>query len=210
MILFILAIFFIWLAGRELFNPGERRSGFSWAYMLVLLSLAVICALPQYKIWKLESFLSKKAAIIADRPDAKVKCNSIIGSIIDGRGTDYVAGTAYIGTGEIVFENGFCKLFMKYMNDPENASMKEVYAMQVYVHEVMHIRGERNEQKTECQAIQRHHYVSEMLGVDRSIARRDALRYYTRTYPRHSYRTAECKPGGKMDERLSYSIWDKN
>lgn len=208
MILLLLSVFFCWLIYREVFKPTEQFSGFSLGYIAILSVLAIACARPAYKTWRLEAFLSEKASIAAERPNVKVKCKSIFGTIAAGRGTDYIAGTADIENGIINFENNFCELFTDYMNDPEGASMKEMYAMQVFIHEVMHVRGEYNERKTECQAIQRHHKISELVGVDRSIARRDAKRYYTQTYPRHPYYTPDCKPKGKYDERLPDSVWD--
>jgi len=212
MILLALAAFFVWLAYRELVNPAERRNSFSWGYMSVMIFLAVMCAKQPYKVWRMETFLSEKAAEIANRPDVTVRCNSVFGTIFGGKGlmgNGGLAGTAYFDSGEIFFENGWCKTFMNYMDNPKKASLNEAFSMQVFVHEVMHIKGERNEIKTECQALQRHHTVSEMLGVDRSIAERDALRVYKRIYPRHPYYSSECKPKGKYDERLADSIWDK-
>ena len=207
MILFGLALIFAYLAFREIKNPAEKRNAFSWGYITVFLSLAVLCARPAYNIWQLERMLTSKAALITDRDDVSVKCNSIMGTVFAGKGTQPLAGTAYIDTGEIFFENAYCKEFINYLGDPENASQDGVFSMHVFTHEVMHIKGERNEQKTDCQAIQRNHKVGELLGVDRVIAIEHAIRYYEQMYPDHPYFSLECKPKGKMDEKLSDSIW---
>lgn len=207
MILVLLSVFFCWLIFREVFRPTERFSLFSAAYITVLASLAAACALPAYKIWRLEIYLSEKASIIAERPNVVVKCNSIFETILDGKGLDTLAGTAYFQTGEIFFEDNWCKSFIQYLDHPERASRKELFAMHVFTHEVMHIRGERNESKTDCQAIQRNHTVGELLGVDASIARKNALKYYNTGYQRHPYFDKNCRPRGKYDERLPDSIW---
>ena len=75
------------------------------------------------------------------------------------------------------------------------------------LHEVMHIRGERNESKTDCQAIQRNHHIGVMLGVEPATARRNALKYYNKLYPNHPYFHKECKRRGKLDEKLDNPIW---
>lgn len=177
------------------------------AYISVLAVLAFSCARPAYKTWRLEVFLSEKASLIADRPGVKVRCNSLISTLIDGKGLDPLAGTAYIETGEIYFENGWCKSFVKYLDDPRFASDKEIFSMHVFAHEVMHIRGERNESKTDCQAIQRNHHIGVMLGVEPATARRNALKYYNKLYPNHPYFHKECKRRGKLDEKLDNPIW---
>ena len=207
MILLGLALIFAYLAFHEIKNSAGKRDAFSWGYIAVFLSLAVLCARPTYNIWQLERLLTSKAALIADRDDVSVKCNSIMDTLFAGKGTSSLAGTAYIDTGEIFFENAYCKEFIDYLDDPENASQDGIFSMHVFTHEVMHIKGEKNEQKTDCQAIQRNHKVGELLGVDRAIAIENAKRYYEQMYPSHPYFSPECKPKGKMDEKLRDSIW---
>ena len=46
----------------------------------------------------------------------------------------------------------------------------------------MHIRGEENEKKTECQAVQRNHIAAELLDVPATLARIHALIYYKEMY----------------------------
>lgn len=207
MILLLFSIFFCWLILRELINPSERFDSFSFVYLLTLAILAIACARPAYQTWRLEQFLSEQAAIIAELPKVTVKCNSLFDTIVDGKGLESLAGTAYYDTNEIFFEHGWCKNFMGYMDDPENATDLEIFGMHVFTHEVMHIRGERNEKKTDCQALQRNHYVGEQMGISRATARKNALRYYHSLYPQHAYFDKECRPNGKYDERLANSIW---
>jgi hypothetical protein len=209
MILIFLSIFFTWLIYRELSSSTDKFDSFSLTYIAVLALLAFSCAKPAYKTWRLEIFLSEKASLIAEREGTKVMCNSLFSTLFGGKGLGSLAGTAYFDSGEIYFENGWCKSFVKYLDDPENASDDEVFSMQVFAHEVMHIRGERNEKKTDCQAIQRNHHIGEILGVNPSIAKKNALRYYNNLYPRHPYFDKECKRRGKYDEKLYNSIWSK-
>lgn len=209
MILLLLSIFFCWLIFREITNPTEGFNNFSLAYISVLALLAFACARPVYKTWSLESFLSEQATLIAERPGVKVKCNSVFDTLFDGKGLQSLAGTAYPDTGEIFFEHGWCKNFMGYMDDPENPSQDELFGMHVFTHEVMHIRGEMNERKTDCQAIQRNQKVGELMGVESSTARANAKKYYQDFYPKHPYFDKECKRSGKYDEDLPNSIWGR-
>ncbi len=207
MIFLLLSAFFCWLIYREIRYQPEKFDSFSLVYILVLGALAIAAARPAYTTWQLETLLSEKASIISDRPNIKVRCNSMFDTLFSGKGVSSPAGTAYIEAGEIFFESGWCKNFKKYLKAPEDASREQLFAMHIFTHEVMHIRGERNEKKTDCQAIQRNHTVGELLGISRSVARENAKRYYVELYPRHNYFDRHCKPGGRYDERLADAIW---
>ena len=128
MILLGLALIFAYLAFREIKNPAEKRDAFSWGYIAVFLSLAALCARPAYNIWQLERMLTNKAALIADRDDVRVKCNSVMDTVFAGKGTRSLAGTAYYDTGEIFFENAYCKELIDYLDDPENATRDGILA----------------------------------------------------------------------------------
>jgi len=58
-------------------------------------------------------------------------------------------------TGQIEFKATWCGHLDDYLDDPKNAKGETLWALHVFTHEVMHIRGERNEQVTDCQAYQR-------------------------------------------------------
>jgi hypothetical protein len=208
-ILLLLAAFFCWLIYREIVNPMGKFDNFSIIYILVLALLTFSSVRPVYKTWRLESFLTEKASIISERIDVTVKCNSVFDTLFDGKGLESLAGTAYPDTGEIFFDNGWCKNFMGYLNDPREASEEELFGMHVFTHEVMHIRGELNERKTDCQAVQRNHTVGELMGIEPSVAKLNAKKYYQTLYPKHSYFDEECKPNGKYDERLPDAIWNR-
>ncbi|BCA95812.1 hypothetical protein TUM19329_21730 [Legionella antarctica] len=71
----------------------------------------------------------------------------------------------------------------------------------------MHARGEYNEAKTECQAVQRNYRTAKLLGASDSIAKKNVLDYYKDYYlmRNDSYFSKECAPGKTMDEDLSDS-----
>jgi len=211
MILIGLSLLFLWMIFREISGADGNFDKFSMVYVTVLGLLALACIRPIYQTWRLEVFLSENASVVSGRNNVKVKCRSVYGTLFAGIAMKpgNRAGTAYIHTGEIFFENGWCKSFKQYLKNPESASDDEVFSMHVYVHEVMHIRGERNEGRTDCQAIQRGHHIGEMLGVNPITARINTLRYYNGLYKHHPYFSKHCRPGGKWDEKLDDSIWAK-
>ena len=85
----------------------------------------------------------------------------------------------------------------------------------MFTHESMHVRGELNEAKTECEAVQRNYRAAKLLGVPDDIARKNALDYYSILYKRRaiigglagSYYSDQCAPGKAMDEHLEDSTW---
>ena len=203
LILLIFSFFFLWLIYRE-WRSDKEFDNFTKGYMAVLAVLALLSALPALDHWRFESYLSKKASLLADNKRAKVKCATVFQSVYDKFG---FAGLAYYDTGEIILQYPTCNDLRDYLDSPETANTREIYSLNVFTHEAMHIRGERNEQKTECQAIQRYVQAARMLGVRAHIAEQNAQDYYRVSYPRHSYFSPKCAPGKEYDENLSGSVW---
>ena len=144
---------------------------------------------------------------LANFKPTNVECQSTSSSIFDSTHT-WVAGFAYVGTGDVVFKAGWCKKLKNYLKDPAAANSKERYSIQLLVHEAMHVRGERNEQLTECQAIQRNYRTARMMGVPEKYAIQHSVNYFLNEYPRHPYYDPKCKPGSEMDELLEDSTWN--
>ncbi|MEH6457151.1 MAG: hypothetical protein V7749_12545 [Cocleimonas sp.] len=166
--------------------------------------LAILTCLPILDHWRFESFLSAKASQLADNKYAKVKCATVFQSVYDKFG---LAGTANPATGNIVLQYPTCNDLRDYLESPETANTKEIYSLNVFTHEAMHVRGEMNEQKTECQSIQRNVRSARMLGVLLHVAEQTARDYYNGSYQTHPYFSKECAPGMAFDEDLDDSVW---
>lgn len=203
LILFVISLFFVWLILRELKKDAELNN-FDKGYIAFLALLAVLACLPIVEHWRFESYLSKNASILADNKRAKVKCATVFQSVYDKFG---FAGLAYYDTGEIILQYPTCNNLRDYLDSPETANTREIYSLNVFTHEAMHIRGERNEQKTECQAIQRYVTAAKLLGVRAHIAEQNAQDYYRVSYIRHSYFSPKCAPGKEYDEKLDEAVW---
>ncbi|MFT5895389.1 MAG: hypothetical protein ACI8VW_002263 [bacterium] len=206
LILNALAVFFLWLTLREIFSKAPRDN-FSYGYMTVCFCIALMCCWPIFSHWSFERKLTHVTQELANFKPANVECQSATSSIFDTTNS-WIAGYAYIDTGEVVFKSGWCKRLKNYLKDPAAADYKERYSIQLLAHEAMHVRGERNEQHTECQAIQRNYRTARMMGVPEKHAVQHSVNYYLYEYPKHPYYDPECKPGSEMDESLNDSTWN--
>ena len=125
------------------------------------------------------------------------------------------SGHANPTTGRIVFQKPWCGTLMAYLRHPGRASHEELSSLDVFTHESMHVRGELNEARTECQAVQRNYRAAKLLGVSDATAKQNALDFYNINYQERGkiggiqsdYYSAQCAPGKEMDERLIDSTW---
>ena len=207
MLFIALSAFFVWLAFRVILrptNPVQGHDSFDIGYILLMVGLAIAAGWMPFKAWRFEQLLSEKASILAERT-ATVHCNTAFDAIFDNK--IRMAGHANPATGEIVFQYSWCAHLMEYMAHPENINRKQLFSLHVLTHEAMHARGEYNEQKTDCQAVQRNYRTALLLGVPEHLARKHAVRYYLNLYPSHPYASRECAPGKALDEQLPDSTW---
>ena len=124
-------------------------------------------------------------------------------------------GHASFETGEIAFQYPWCNTLRAYLRHPQRADRDELASLGLLTHESMHVRGERNEARTECQAVQRNFRTARLLGVPLRTAKRTALEYYYSLYMLRAekdgdpdrYFSEECAPGREWDEGLSDSTW---
>ena len=218
--LWILAsLTFTWLAFRELRASMTPRRGYAVTrpaykpYLFLCLTLALLFAWPPVKYWRFERMLSNKASELADNRPAEAHCNTITDTMLDNQ--QLAAGHANFDTGKIVFQYGWCARLMDYLDDPQHASREDFFALHMLTHESMHVRGERDEAKTECQAVQRNYRAAKMLGVADDLARKHALDFYLHSYLSRrdqgqmslQYFSVQCAPGKALDEALNDSTW---
>jgi hypothetical protein len=218
--LWILAsLFFLWCAYREIRNSLIAPPGYDYPqpitkpYLAIVLGLAVLFAWPTVHTWYFQWFLSVKATELADNHRASVHCNTTFDTMLDPE--MLAAGHANPRTGKIGIQHPWCDILMAYLRHPSRASGRELESLDIFTHESMHIRGEMNEARTECEAVQRNYMAAKMLGVPDATAKQNALDYYNNSYQQRgtggimqgAYYSAECAPGKAMDEHLSDSTW---
>lgn len=221
--LWILAsAFFSWCAFREIRGSIVAPAGFdspspiSKPYLVLMLALAVGFAWPPVHTWYFQWFLSVKATQLADDHRAQVHCNTLFDTMLDPE--MLASGHANPTTGRIVLQKPWCSTLMAYLRHPQHASHRELDSLDMFTHESMHVRGELNEARTECQAVQRNFRAAVLLGVSEGTAKQNALDIFNINYQERgaiggmqsAYYSLECAPGRAMDEHLADSTWLSN
>ena len=220
MLWWAMAGLFASFALRELYFGVVAKSGYaepqeiSKAYVGIMLAIAVAFAYLPIRTLLFERFLTDKARVLAGSTQVAVHCNTLFDTAIDPM--SLAAGHANPETGSIVFQKPWCGVLMDHLANPERMDEKGMFSVQMFAHEVMHVRGEMNEAITECQALQRHYRAARLLGIPEDIARESGMQFYQTQYaarrqtggmqaPYYSY---ECAPGKKLDEKLEDSTWN--
>lgn len=218
--LWILAsLFFLWCAFREIRAGIVAPAGFDYpkpvskAYLALVLGLAAVFAWPPVHTRYFEWLLSRKATELADNHRARVHCNTLFDTMLDPE--MLASGHANPKTGNIVIQKPWCSTLMAYLRHPARASLLELESLDILTHESMHVRGELNEARTECQAVQRNYRSARLLGVPEATARKNALDIYNISYQQRgkiggiqaAYYSRECAPGKALDEHLPDSTW---
>lgn len=219
MLWLLISLFFCWCVCREILHsvvpaPGfDRPTPITKSYLALMLGLALAFAWPPIHTLYFEHFLATRATVLADDHPAKVHCNTLFDTMLD---TEMLAaGHANPRTGQIVFQKPWCARLSSYLSHPARANDEELVSLDIFTHESMHVRGEMNEARTECEAVQRNYRAAKLLGVSDATAKKNALDYYNDGYQlrgqiggmQAAYYSAECAPGKSMDERLSDSTW---
>ncbi len=90
--------------------------------------------------WHFEHFLSGKASELAGRHPAIVHCNTVFDTMLDPE--MLAAGHANPRTGRIGIQSPWCDRLMAYLRHPGQASAEEIWSLNMFTHESMHVRGE--------------------------------------------------------------------
>jgi hypothetical protein len=220
MLWWLMAGLFTWLALRALRHgfappPGmglpEPGSAIRTALLFGLIAGAFAFTPIRYKLF--EKRLTEHARTLSGKDYARVHCNTMGDTLFSPE--SLAAGYAEIETGKIYFQYPYCARLMDHLQHPQRLTAEELFSMQIFVHEVMHVRGERKEAATECQALQRYAQASMLLGVPKETATKNGSTYYRLHYQLRSssgefsaaYYSPECAPGKAMDESLPDMEW---
>jgi hypothetical protein len=221
MLWWLAAAFFLWLALRELYFGVVPKPGYlapetiSKTYLLLALAIALGFAWVPLRTLQFERFLTSRAKILSGSNAAHVHCNTFFDTALDPM--QLAIGHADPETGRIVLQKPWCSVLRTYLRHPQRLEPDGVMSLQMFAHETMHIRGERNEAVTECQAIQRYVRAALLLGVpSKAVARANGMKYYQEFYQQRQqiggmqaqYYTDQCAPGKALDEHLADSTWN--
>ena len=215
----LISLLLCWLIYREFRSTAVApldmplSAKVSKPYVSALSVLALLSIWQPLHTWLFERRLSAIATELADAHVARVHCNTITDTLFDPESTNI--GHANPRTGEIAFQYPWCSRLAAYLRHPKRADRDELSSLGLLTHESMHVRGELNEARTECEAVQRNYRSARLLGVPERTAKRNALDYYYSIYTARAYKDGnpdryfsdQCVPSGELDERLSDSTW---
>ncbi len=161
---------------------------------------------------RLEDKLEKAASVIVGAP-VKVECQSFGRAFVDaGVELGFVpCGPDGVPLKETLIKRDQCRDLASYLrSDRADPEPEQVIAVHILTHEAMHMKGEINEERTECFAVQRDAEMARLLGAPVASARDLAITYWRDHYPRmpDNYRSADCLPGGALDLGGEEAPWD--
>jgi hypothetical protein len=98
-----------------------------------------------------------------------------------------------------------CRHLAAYARSDKRRPSRDQVAVHVLTHEAMHLSGRLNEAAAECAAVQRDAHTARLLGAPDELA----AAYWRNLYPLmpDGYRSADCRPGGPLDEGLADAPW---
>ncbi len=192
-------------------DPLGRPRAFPVWSCLVLVIAAGALLYPGVQRHLEESRLARAAAELVGHP-VTVHCQTTAGALVDaGSELGYVPyDKDGVPLHTTTVKRDPCRLLRSYLSGHRaNPSEDMTIAVHVLTHEAMHMRGETSEAKAECEAVQRDESTAVLLGATALQARDLARAYWTGVYPRmpDDYRSADCAPGGAMDEQLPTAPW---
>lgn len=174
--------------------------------------LAVACAVPVFRHAAFERRLDRVASDLAGVP-ARVHCQTL-----GQTWTDAHTELGYVRLGpdgrpehRTVIAWEACEDVGSWMRTHSSSDIDQVIAVHVLSHESMHMAGIVNEAAAECAAMQRDVRTARALGASQGQAVALARTYWRRVYPTmpSGYRSAQCAPGGALDEHLPDAPWGR-
>jgi hypothetical protein len=182
------------------------RRGRPWLMLAVLAEIVLLTGTCTYQHDRFEDHLSHVATELVGAK-ATVHCQSFTGSLVDASADlGFVRwGPDGIPEHSTTIKHEQCGFLQSYSDHHgRNPSADEIVAVHVLTHESMHMRGATAEAVAECQAVQRDAQTAHDLGASPADAAALAAAYWQDDYPRmpDNYTSADCHPGGAMDEHL--------
>jgi len=202
------------LAGRWTLRRTDglgRSVAFPVVSVALLGVVGTACFVPVVLHRRLEHRLDTVASALVGAP-AVVHCQSVGQEMVDvGSELGYVRwGPDGVPEHATLIKHAQCGDLSAYLRSDKRApSLDQVVAVHVLTHEAQHMAGQTSEAAAECQAVQRDARTATLLGATTAEADELARRYWTEVYPRmgEDYRSADCAPGGALDEHLPDPPW---
>jgi hypothetical protein len=198
-----------WLLGRR--DGLGRARAFPVVSVTLLVLVGAGLLIPVVRHHRLESTLSAAASQLVGAP-VVVHCQTAGQEFVDaGAELGYVRyGADGVPEHQTLIKRAQCSALSAYLHsDKVSPSRDQVIAVHVLSHEARHMAGITSEGAAECGAMQRDATAAELLGASEAQGLGLARDYWEVVYPLMSddYRSADCRPGGPLDERLAAAPW---
>ena len=199
-----------WLAFRRDSLGRPRR--FPVISVAVLLVSAVAVSIPTVLRLREEATLTRAATALTGLRTLHVHCQTLGEAFVDAGGELGLVQFRPDGTPEpsTIIKRDQCGDLADYVgSDKTDPTLDQIVAVHVLTHESMHMAGIRGEAQAECAAMQRDAQTAMLLGASELAGTKLAARYWEDVYPRmpDDYRSWECAPGARMDERRPDAPW---
>ena len=188
-----------------------RAKSFPVLSVALLVVLGAGLLVPGIRHHQLEGRLADVAGVLVGDP-VEVNCQTAGQEFVDvGSELGYVRyGPDGVPERATLIKHAQCTELSRYLRSHgDHADDGQVVAVHVLTHEAMHMAGITDEARAECLAMQRDAKTARLLGASPQEAADLARRYWREFYPRMSddYRTADCRPGGALDQASPDAPW---
>ncbi|MGV8979445.1 MAG: hypothetical protein ACOH17_15540 [Cellulomonas sp.] len=174
--------------------------GFATSLLVICIALLVTAGSFEVKHQWVQARATALVAHVSGVRGASADCQRFTPELVDLSAT---SGFVFFDSQDVAhLRRAVCNDLFTWLRSNKKAPTDgEVRAVHITVHEAMHVRGEFDEAKAECFAMQRDADAAQFLGATRAQAAALAQRYYREDYPRMSadYVSGECAADGPLD-----------
>lgn len=182
---------------RRSWGPTRRTAAIA---LTLAVAALVTAAVPEARHDWVQSRATAVVVEVSGVPGAVARCQRFTPDLLD---LGQQSGSVAYGSRTAALRRTVCNDLAGWLlSDRSAPTLAQVRAVHVVVHEAMHVRGEFDEARAECAAMQRDAAAAELLGATPAQAEALAQTYDREIYPRmqDGYTSPACVEGGQLDE----------
>lgn len=174
--------------------------GFATSMLVVCLALLVTASAFEVKHQWVQARATALVVHVSGSREARADCQRFTPELVD---LSVTSGFVFSDSQNVAhLRRTVCNdLHAWLLSSKRSPTDGQVRAVHITVHEAMHVRGEFNEARAECFAMQQDADAARFLGASRAQAAALAARYYRDVYPRMpaEYVSGECAADHALD-----------
>ena len=185
-----------------------KRDEINLVSVVLIAAILVPTTVMEFRWNTLQSVGSNVVAHVSGKPSGYLKCQRFSESFFDGS-----ARLGHVKTDKpdeaFLTEQTCQNLFSWMMSAKDEPTLKQVIAVQVLLHESLHVSGDYVESSAECHAMQEYADVAVQLGASAEEARSMVDKYYSEVYTKmgEKYVSVECVNGGLFDDNPASNVF---